>query len=344
MSHTYAGVGVDIDATDAAKRNFAASVDRGDTRVLNRSGAFASLVEARFDGYLDPVLVFKTDEPGSKQILALDHGRIASLCRDLVNHLTNDVICMGATPLYIQDCIVCGRFDAAQVEAMVAGLADACHALGCVLVGGETSVQPGVVRAGAYVLSASAIGVVERNRVVDGNAIQEGDTLVALPSNGPHTNGYTLIRKLIEENPDLAQSDVDGQPFLEAVLQPHRSYAAAVRRLCDAGLAHGLAHITGGGLGGNIDRILPADCNAEIDLERLKIPAVFKTIRQAGQIPEADMLKTFNLGVGMVVVCDAKKADSVIATATELGSAAFICGRVMPGEGQVQLRGDLNWH
>lgn len=342
MPITYADTGVDIDATDAAKRNFAASVDRGDGRVLNRSGAFASLVEARFPGYTDPVLVFKTDEPGSKQRLALEHGRLDSLCRDLVNHLTNDVVCMGAEPLYVQDCIVCGRFDAAQVEALVAGIANACRELGCVLTGGETSVQPGVVHAGGYVLSASAIGVVERDRVVDGSAIRPGDVLLGLDADGPHTNGYTLIRRLLAEDPSLAHRDAGGIPFLEAVLRPHRPYVKTVRHLCGTGSVTGLAHITGGGIAGNLKRVLPPDCDAAVDLGLVEVPPVFSAIRRAGRVPVQDMLKTFNMGVGMVVCCRPAASENALRACTALGQGARPIGRVVAGSGAVHLEGSLD--
>ena len=219
---SYSDAGVDIDVTDAAKRKMAESVNSGDPRVLNRLGAFASLVEGRFDGYEHPILVLKTDEPGSKQALAFQFGRVSSLCRDLINHLVNDVIVMGAEPLYLQDCIVCGTLDPEVVNELVSGMSAACRDLGCVLVGGETSVQPGVVADGVYVLSASAVGVVDREKIIDGSAIAEGDVVLALASNGLHTNGYTLVRALLEKDPELARRELDGETFLEVVMRPHR--------------------------------------------------------------------------------------------------------------------------
>ena len=190
---SYAKAGVDIDVTDAAKRQMSKSVDVGNRRVLNRLGAFASLLEGRFEGLAHPVLVFKTDEPGSKQKLAFELGRAPTVAYDLVNHLINDVMVMGAEPLYMQDCIVCGAIEPDVVTELVANMANACREQECVLVGGETSVQPGVVTKGVYVLSASAIGVVDKDRIIDGSAIAEGDAVLGVASNGLHTNGYTLV-------------------------------------------------------------------------------------------------------------------------------------------------------
>lgn len=343
MSHTYAGSGVNIDQTDAVKRNFAKSVDGGDARVLNRLGAFASLAEIRLERYRDPVLVYKTDEPGSKQVLAFAHDRVESLCRDLVNHLLNDVACMGAEPLYVQDCIVCGRLDAAIAERIVAGLAAACRDLGCALVGGETSVQPGVVADGVYVLSASAVGLVEREHIVDGARIEAGDAVLALAADGPHTNGYTLIRQLLKEDPDLAARPVDGTPFLDAVLRPHRSYLGALRGLFGDPALRGIAHITGGGIGGNLNRILPAGLDACIDLGRLRVPAVLAAIRDVGQVPEEDMLKTFNMGAGMLLVCPPGEVGRLVAHAEGAGYTAYPLGEIRGGSGKVLFEASVPW-
>ncbi len=342
-SLSYSKVGVDIDVTDAAKREMAKSIDRGDPRVLNRLGAFASLLEGRFEGYDHPILVMKTDEPGSKQKLAFDLGRARPIGYDLVNHLINDVIVMGAQPLYVQDCIVCGKIDADVVTTLVAAMADACREQGCVLCGGETSVQPGVVTEGVYVLSATAVGVVEKRNVIDGSAIAEGDVVLGVASNGLHTNGYTLVRKLLNRNAQLAERRVDGERFLDLIMRPHKCYYSAVRDVFGDPHLKGLAHITGGGIRDNLNRILPADLDACVDLSLLQVPEVFRVIRDAGSVPESDMLRTFNMGVGLAVVCSPEATDRMVSHLQQHGCASYPIGTIVSGSKKVRLKGHIQW-
>jgi phosphoribosylformylglycinamidine cyclo-ligase len=338
---SYSAAGVDIDSTDAAKRRMAAAVDSGDPRVLNKLGAFASLVEGAFPQSSDPVLVLKTDEPGSKQKLAFELDRVESLCEDLVNHLLNDVAVMAAHPFYVLDCIVCGRLEGDVVTRLVAGMAAACRAQDAVLVGGETSVQPGVVPPGLYVLSATAVGVAERATVCDGSRIRPGDAVLAVASNGLHTNGYTLVRTLLERSPDLAHQDVDGDSFLDVVMRPHTCYYRAMRGLFGQLGLHGLAHITGGGLHDNLIRVLPGCVDARIDLGSLRVPEVFRVIRAEGDVSSEDMLRTFNLGCGLIVVCDANAAPDVVARFGEHGHDCWQVGTVTKGVGEVLFEGEL---
>jgi phosphoribosylformylglycinamidine cyclo-ligase len=344
---SYASAGVDIAAADAAKEAMAASLETGDSRVLNRLGAFATLFDASFPGYERPVLVLKTEEPGSKQKLALAHDRVESLCEDLVNHLVNDIIVMGAHPLSVQDAIICGHLDGPIVNRLVAGLAAACRAQGCTLTGGETSEQPGVLDGGTYILVASAVGVVERARIIDGARIAPGDAVIAVASNGLHTNGYSLVRALLARDPALAARDVGGESFLDAILRPHRPYYHAVRDLfADAGL-HGLAHITGGGIAGNLRRIIPAGGQARIDLGALVPPPIFRAIRAAGDVDDADMLRTFNLGAGLIVVAAPDAAAAVAAHLASQGYDSAIIGTIAPRERAsdpaVAFSGSLRW-
>lgn len=340
---SYSATGVDIDSTDEAKRRMAGVVDSGDPRVLNKLGAFASLVEGVFPRFAEPVLVLKTDEPGSKQKLAFELDRVEGLCQDLVNHLLNDVAVMGAHPLYVLDCIVCGVLDADVVGRLVAGLASACKAQEAVLVGGETSVQPGVVSPGLYVLSATAVGVAERATITDGSRLQAGDAVLAVASNGLHTNGYTLVRALLERTPDLAERDIGGETFLDVVMRPHTCYYLSMRGLFGRPRLHGLAHITGGGLHDNVIRILPKDVDARIDLAALRVPEVFRIIREQGAVSTPDMLRTFNLGCGMVVICDAHDADATCAHFNAQGHDCWRVGDVVDGTGEVQLGGEVVW-
>ncbi len=340
---SYAKAGVDIDVTDAAKRRMAESVDSGDGRVLNRLGAFASLVEGRFDGIEHPILVFKTDEPGSKQKLAFELGRPGTIAYDLVNHLINDVIVMGAEPLYMQDCIVCGTIDPDIVTEIVEHMAIACRQQGCALVGGETSVQPGVVVTGLYVLSASAIGVVDREKIIDGSAIAEGDVVLGIPSNGLHTNGYTLVRRLLEQDPSLKDSRVDDDTFINVVMRPHTCYYKAVRGLFDHPGLKGLAHITGGGIQDNLCRILPPELDASIDLSALQIPEIFRVIRRLGNVPDADMLRTFNMGTGLTLVCSPDAVQHVTDHLAKCDCATHRLGEIIKGSKQVRYQGRVAW-
>ena len=344
---SYAAAGVDIAAADAAKEAMADSLATGDRRVLNRLGAFATLFDASFPGYEQPVLVLKTEEPGSKQKLALAHDRVESLCEDLVNHLVNDIIVMGAHPLSVQDAIICGHLDGPLVNRLVAGLAAACRAQGCTLTGGETSEQPGILDEGTYILVANAVGVVERARIIDGARIAAGDSVIAVASNGLHTNGYSLVRALLARDPALAARDVDGEPFLDAILRPHRPYYHAVRDLfTEAGL-HGLAHITGGGIAGNLRRIIPAGLAARIDLGALAPPPIFRAIRAAGDVDDADMLRTFNLGAGLIVVAAPGMTGAITAHLDSQGYESAVIGTIAPREqaddAAVAFTGALRW-
>lgn len=346
MTHdglSYEKAGVDIDTADAAKRHMAASLETSDPRVLNRLGAFASLFDARLPGLKDPVLVLKMEEPGSKQLLALRHGAVESLCRDLINHLVNDVIVMGATPLAILDTIVCGKLEKDVVTRLVDGMARAAREQGANLVGGETSEQPGVLAAGTYILSVAAVGVVERAKILDGSRIAKGDAVLAIASNGLHTNGYTLVRKLLELRPALAEERAGGESFLQAILRPHVCYYQALKDLFGSPGLHGLAHITGGGIQGNLNRILPAGTAARIDRGTIRILPVFRQIRDEGNVPDADMLRTFNMGVGMTAVVAPEAVDSIRDRLGKAGHETYPIGTIEPGDRTVEFHGGLGW-
>jgi len=338
-SLSYEKAGVNIDVADATKKAMASSLEGNDPRVLNKLGAFASLVDGKFAGIADPVLVLKTEEPGSKQKLAFQHGRISSICYDLINHLIDDILVMGAEPLYVQDCIVCGKLESEVVKELVASMAAACRAQGCSLVGGETSEQPGVIEPGTYILSASIVGVVERSRILDGSRIAEGDVVLAAPSSGLHTNGYSLVRALMREKPEILNVTVDGESFLDAIMRPHRCYNNEFRPLFDNPGLHGIAHITGGGIEGNLNRILPPGLDAVIDRSQLRVPAIFRTIHKWGNVPEADMLRTFNMGVGMTLVCAPDAVEAISRHLAGNDCPAYPIGTIVPGSGRVKYGG-----
>jgi phosphoribosylformylglycinamidine cyclo-ligase len=341
---SYADSGVSIDESDAVKRQLSNSVDQGDPRVLNTMGAFGSLVDGRFGDCAHPILVLKTEEPGSKQKLAFQHHRVASIAYDLINHLINDIIVMGADPVYAQDCIICGKLEPAVVKTLVDNMAEACRAQGCILTGGETSVQPGVIADGEYVLSASAIGVVDKSQIIDGAAIAEGDVVLAVASNGLHTNGYTLVRKLLDMKPDLMHRDVDGESFLDAIMRPHMCYYTPSKGLFGRSLLKGMAHITGGGVQDNLNRILPESLDALVDLRAMRVPKIFEVIRTEGNVTEEDMLRTFNMGVGLAIVVTPGAASEVISHYKRSGCECYEIGRIVSGSKAVQFERSLNWH
>jgi phosphoribosylformylglycinamidine cyclo-ligase len=340
---SYKKAGVDIDAADAAKRRMAASLDAGDARVLNKLGAFAAVFEADFGAYEHPVLILKMEEPGSKQKLAAQHGRLPFVGYDLVHHLINDIIVMGAEPLAVVDCIICGHMEGDVVAELVKRMAEACRQQGCALVGGETSEQPGVIESGVYVLAASIVGVAERSKVIDGSTIREGDAVLAVASNGLHTNGYSLVRALIAQHPELLEKDVAGRTFLDAILEPHKCYWHAFKDILGLPGVHGLAHITGGGIRDNLKRVLPANVDAAIDLKAVRILPVFHTVREAGGVDDADMLRTFNLGVGMTMVVAPDSVKRVQAHLASHDCECYPIGCVVKGTGDVLLQGRLKW-
>lgn len=340
---SYAKSGVDIDATDSIKESMKESVNTADPSVLNTMGAFASLVEGRFEGYEHPILVLKTEEPGSKQKLAFQSGRISSVAYDLINHLINDIMVMGAKPVYVQDCIICGKIESETIKNLVKNMAEACREQGCVLTGGETSIQPGVVAEGEYVLSASGIGVVEKNRIIDGARIEPDDVVLAVASNGLHTNGYTLIRKLLEIKPGLKDKKIGAETFFEIIMRPHKCYYNSIKDLFAHTGLKGLAHITGGGIQDNLNRILLGPMDAIINLENLRIPEIFKVVRDEGNISHREMLRTFNMGVGLIVVCSPENQSEIAAHLKGNECESYDLGNIVDGSKKVRFEGSLNW-
>jgi phosphoribosylformylglycinamidine cyclo-ligase len=352
MSLSYEKSGVSIDTADAAKKQMSATMATKDPRILHRAGAFAALFDASFPGIREPVLVLKTEEPGSKQKIAFAHGRAASIARDMIHHLIDDIIVAGAQPLAVQDCIVCGKLQKDVVLQLVQAINDACRENDCFLIGGETSEQPGVLEAGLYILSSSIVGVVEKSKILDGRAIMAGDTVLAVPSNGLHTNGYSLVRALMAERGELIHETLvnehgQSESFLEAILKPHTCYYRPFKDLfasnCE-GQLHGLAHITGGGIAGNLNRILPDNLDAVIDASRLRILPLFKRIRELGNVAEGDMLKTFNVGIGMTLVCAPAGAEAIVGHLAKFNLAAYPIGRIVEGgAAAVRYENRVSW-
>lgn len=337
---TYSKAGVDVLYNDSIKNEMSAYVNSSNPRVLNKLGAFASLYDIKFDDIKYPVLVLKSEEPGSKQKLALKYGYTESICHDMINHLVNDIIVMGAKPLAVLDTIVCGNAEKDTIKSLVKGISEACKANECDLVGGETSIQPGVVEKGVYILTASIAGIVDKRMIIDGSKIQPGDKVLALASNGLHTNGYSLVRMLMDAMPQIQHEQIGDETFLEAIMKPHASYYGAVKGLFGNSHVHGMAHITGGGIGDNLSRIMPQGLAAVIDLDKIIVPPVFKHIKSNGNIAESEMLKTFNCGVGLIVVVNSGAECGIIKEVSKFCNC-YTIGEVVKGAPPVVFENKL---
>lgn len=339
---SYSKAGIDITYTDTIKREMAKHLDTKDDRVLNGLGPFASLYDIKFQEIENPVLVLKSEEPGSKQKLAIEYGYSESICHDMVNHLVNDIVVMGAKPLAVLDTIVCGNAEADTIKTLVKGVSDACKENECSLVGGETSIQPLVVDPGVYVLTSSIAGIVERSKVIDGSQIKEGDAVLAIASNGLHTNGYSLVRLLMDKMPQIKLDKIDGLTFIEQIMKPHTPYYRSIKDLFDKDVIHGMAHITSGGIEGNLCRIIPEGLSAKIDLSKIKILDIFKYIRNNGNISDEEMLRTFNCGVGFNIVTDQKDKAAVMQHVSQFYDCYEI-GVIESGDCKVKFENRLNW-
>jgi len=339
---TYSKAGVDISYTDAMKSEMAGYINSPNPRVLNGLGAFASLYDIKFDDIPNPVLVLKSEEPGSKQKLALKYGYTESICHDLINHLVNDVVVMGARPLAVLDTIICGNAEKDTIKSLVKGMSEACIQNECDLVGGETSIQPGIVENGVYILGATVAGIVERGMIIDGSRIQPGDKVIAVASNGLHTNGYSLIRLLMDKMPQIQNEAVDGETFLDAIMKPHTPYYRCVKNLFGNSSLRGMAHITGGGIESNLSRIIPRGLSANIDLDKIVVPPIFKHIKANGNIDEHEMLTTFNCGVGLIVVVSSD-AESMIINEISQFYNCYTIGKIIASETPVALNKRIQW-
>ena len=329
---TYKEAGVDIDAGEEAVRRIKGHVRSTFTPgVLTDVGAFGGLFALDAGQYRDPVLVSSMDGVGTKLKVAQRVGRHDTVGRDLVNHCVNDIAVCGARPLFFLDYFAAGQLNPDVVEAVVKGFAAACRENGCALIGGETAEMPDLYARGDYDLAGTVVGVVERDGIVDGSAVRAGDVLLGLPSTGLHTNGYTLARKVLfgrfvaGDTPDA----LGGETVAEALLRVHRSYLDAVQALIAEGLAHAFAHVTGGGLEGNTMRVVPDGLALAVDWGAWTVPPLFRLIEEVGEVPESDMRRTFNLGVGLVAVVSEADRDRALAVLGALGEPAFEVGRVV---------------
>jgi phosphoribosylformylglycinamidine cyclo-ligase len=336
---TYRDAGVNIDAANRATEKIKELARATfNARTLSEIGSFGGMFDGAFPQMRAPVLVASADGVGTKLKIAFATNTHHTVGRDLVNHCTNDILVQGARPLFFLDYIATGKLAPATVAGIVEGVANGCRENGCVLLGGETAEMPGFYADGEYDIAGFIVGIVDREKIIDGRAIAPGDVVLGLPSVGLHTNGYSLARKLFFEiakcAPDVYLRALNATVG-EALLSPHVSYLRALEGLLDKGLIKGLAHITGGGLTENIPRILPEGTNIEIQPGSWPVLPVFEVMQQIGNVAETEMFRTFNMGVGMVIVCAESDALKIKAHVESAGQACYQIGRVTRGDQKV---------
>ena len=341
---SYRDAGVDIDAGNALVRAIKPLV-----KATQRAGAdadlggFGGLFDLKAAGYRDPILVAANDGVGTKLKIAIDTGRHDSIGIDLVAMSVNDLVVQGAEPLFFLDYFACARLDVETARRVVGGIAEGCRMAGCALIGGETAEMPGMYQGQDYDLAGFAVGAVERAEILPRADIAAGDVLIGLPSSGVHSNGYSLVRRLVEREGlawEAPAPFAPGQSVAEALLTPTRIYVrallAAIRATGGSGSSgaiKGLSHITGGGLSENLPRVLPDGLGAHVDVGAIAMPPVFGWLRRVANLDEAEMLRTFNCGIGMVVIADAARADDVMAALRTAGEVPVVLGAIEPGRG-----------
>ena len=340
----YKSSGVDIDAgLEVVRRIKGLARSTFTPGVLSEIGSFGGLFRLEPGRFDDPVMVASADGVGTKLKVAFLANRHDTVGEDLVNHCVNDILVQGARPLFFLDYLATGRLAPDVAEQIVAAIARGCRANGCALLGGETAEMPGFYAAGEYDLAGFIVGAVDRGAIVDGRSLRPGDALVGLPSTGLHTNGYSLARRIVFDELGLAVDSVVpalGTTVGEALLAVHRSYLRAVEPLlADRGLVLGMAHITGGGITDNLPRIFPEGVGAWIDRRAWDVPPVFRFLGEAGHVPDADMFRSFNMGIGLIVACRPADADRVVETLTRQGERPAVIGEIVEGERAVSYVG-----
>jgi len=344
---TYKDAGVDVEAGDRFVDKIRPLVQQTFRKeVLTDIGGFGGVVNLDLQRFPDPLLVASTDGVGTKLRIAFDLDRHETVGQDLVAMCANDVVVQGAEPLFFLDYFATGRLQTDQATRVLQGIAEGCRMAGCALIGGETAEMPTFYHQGEYDLAGFCVGVVNRDRLLTGRTIRPGDVVMGLPSSGLHSNGYSLVRKLFSRDRGFSlDRPLEGMavPLGEELLRPTRIYVRTILDLLERIPLKGIAHITGGGLLGNIPRILPPECGVEIHLSRWRVPPIFRHIEREANLPVADMLRTFNYGIGMVFVLDPDRVESASAFLSDAGETCHVIGEVFargPGENPMTWRPD----
>jgi phosphoribosylformylglycinamidine cyclo-ligase len=337
---TYADSGVDISQGNHAKERIKFLAQKTFNRnVLGGIGSFGALFRLDLQRWKNPILVSSADGVGTKLKVAFALNLHHTVGADLVNHCVNDIAVQGATPLFFLDYLASGRLDADVTENVVTGLADACRANGCVLIGGETAQMPGFYTDGEYDLAGFIVGAVDRDKMVTGANIKAGDVLIGLPSTGLHTNGYSLARKLLFEvagyKPTQYVTAIKEKAGA-ALMKTHRSYLHVIQKLVPTGLTTGMAHITGGGITENLPRILPKNVTAQVEIGSWPVPPIFEHLRELGQVPQEEMMRTFNMGIGLIAAIPAAKFTRAKNLLDRAEEKFYVIGRLVKGERRVQ--------
>jgi len=337
-STTYRDAGVDIDAGDELVERIKPAVSRSRRpEVLAGVGGFGALVEVPLERYRRPVMVSGTDGVGTKLRLAIETGRHDTIGIDLVAMCANDVVVQGAEPLFFLDYYATGKLRVATAECVIKGIVEGCVQAGCALVGGETAEMPGMYSGDDYDLAGFCVGLVEKDAIIDGSRTSAGDVLIGLASSGPHSNGFSLIRKLLADAGATTDTLVDGRPLHDLLLTPTRIYVRSVLALLAKVPVHGIAHITGGGPSGNIPRVLPEGLEAVIDARKWRRQPVFDWLQRAGNVSADEMYRTFNCGLGMTICVPAGAATQALAILEEQGEEATVIGEVRRGNSGVVI-------
>ena len=336
---TYADAGVDISRANRTKQRIKYLAHKTFTRgVLSEIGGFGGLFSVDKAKYHDPVLVSSVDGVGTKLKIAFEMGLHSTVGADLVNHCVNDIAVQGAAPLFFMDYLATGKLDPSVAEQVVEGIADACKHNGCALIGGETAEMPGFYPHGEYDLAGFIVGVVEREKIITGKSVEIGDIVLGLPSNGLHTNGYSLARKLLFEvghySAETYVNEIKNKVGNE-LMRTHKSYWPVVKKLMDGECVSALAHITGGGLSENLPRVLPRGTAAIIELGSWPVLPIFEHLQTLGNVPQDEMLRTFNMGLGMLLVVPSKKFKKAQTVLERVGEKAYTVGRIVKGERKV---------
>ena len=329
---TYREAGVDIDAGEELVERIKPHVKRSMRReVLGGLGGFGALVEVPLDRYRKPVLVSGTDGVGTKLRLAIDTRRHDTVGVDLVAMCVNDVVVQGAEPLFFLDYFATGKLDVDVGERVIAGIVDGCVQAGCALVGGETAEMPGMYHGDDYDLAGFCVGIVEKDGIIDGSATRAGDVVLGLPSSGPHSNGFSLIRKLLQVSGADLNTPLDGLSLVDRLMAPTRIYVKPLLKLIAELPVHGLAHITGGGLLENIPRVLPDGLEAVLERKAWRREVVFDWLQRQGQVADTEMYRVFNCGIGMTVHLRPSDADRAVALLSGMGQEALVIGEIRSG-------------
>ena len=328
----YARAGVDVDLGNKLKRRIQSLVKQTHgPQVLGKIGGFGGLFRANFPGMRDPVLVSSIDSVGTKLKIAFALDRHDTVGADMVNHCVNDIAVVGARPLFFLDYIGCEKLEPRVFDQLLRGFSRACREAGCALIGGETAQLPGMYRKGEYDLAGCIVGVVDRKKVIDGSKIKRGDVILGLPSNGLHTNGYTLARKILFEKMRLKPKTIGAE-----LLRVHKNYQPLLAKV-PAKMIKGLAHITGGGLVDNLPRVLPKNCDAVIETKTWRVPRIFQILQENGNVDPAEMYQVFNMGIGMTAIVAEEQAGAVLKYIHANKHKAWVIGEVVKGRGETRV-------